>query len=64
MNGRELADSATALDPGLKVLFTSGYSENAIMRNGRLEPDMHLLGKPYRRQELALKVRKVLDAQP
>jgi PAS domain S-box-containing protein len=63
MNGRELADSATALDPGLKVLFTSGYAENAIMRDGRIEPGMHLLGKPYRRRELALKVRKVLDAE-
>jgi PAS domain S-box-containing protein len=62
MNGRELADSATKLYPGLKVLFTSGYSENAIMRQGRLEPGMHLLGKPYRQQELALKVRRVLDA--
>jgi PAS domain S-box-containing protein len=64
MNGWELADSAKALDPGLKVLFTSGYSENAILRNGRLEPGVHLLGKPYRRRELALKVRNVLDAQP
>ncbi|MGK2927472.1 MAG: PAS domain-containing protein, partial [Lysobacterales bacterium] len=64
MNGRELAEAATALEPGLKVLFTSGYSESAIVHDGRLEPGMHLLSKPYRRQELALKVRKVLDAEP
>ena len=61
MNGRELADAAVALEPKLKVLFTSGYSERAILRDGRLEPGMHLLGKPYRRKELAVKVRKVLD---
>jgi PAS domain S-box-containing protein len=63
MNGRELADAATALNPGLKVLFTSGNFERAIVRQGRLEPGVHLLNKPYRRQELALKVRKVLDAE-
>lgn len=64
MNGRELADAATALDPELKVLFTSGYTERAIVSNQRLEPGMHVLGKPYRRQELAQKVRNALDAEP
>jgi PAS domain S-box-containing protein len=60
MNGRELADAARALRPGLKVLFTSGYTENAIVRHGRLDPGIELLNKPYRREQLAEKVRKVL----
>lgn len=61
MNGRELADSAAVLRPGLRVLFTSGYTENAIVHHGRLDRGVHLLGKPYRRQDLAAKVRLVLD---
>ncbi|MET4702383.1 PAS domain S-box-containing protein [Constrictibacter sp. MBR-5] len=61
MNGRELADTARAMRPELKVLFTSGYSENAIIHHGRLDPGVELLGKPYRREQLAAKVRKVLD---
>lgn len=61
MNGRQLADRARELRPELKVLFTSGYTENAIVHHGRLDRGVHLLNKPYRRQELAAKVRKVLD---
>jgi hypothetical protein len=45
----------------MRVLFTSGYSENAIVHHGRLDRGVQLIGKPYRRQELALKVREVLD---
>ncbi|MBX3492116.1 MAG: PAS domain S-box protein [Parvibaculum sp.] len=63
MNGRQLADAAKALRPGLKVLFTSGYTENAIVHHGRLDRGVHLLSKPYRRQELAMKIRKVLDGK-
>jgi PAS domain S-box-containing protein len=61
MNGRELADKAHALYPSIKILFTSGYAENAIVHHGRLDPGVELLGKPYTRLELATKVRKVLD---
>lgn len=61
MNGRQLADLALTLRTGIKVLFTSGYTENAIVHHGRLDRGVHLLNKPYRRQELAAKVRKVLD---
>ncbi|OFE13746.1 hypothetical protein PHACT_11875 [Pseudohongiella acticola] len=64
MNGRRLADLALKLRPGIKVLFTSGYTENAIVHHGRLDRGVHLLNKPYRRQELAAKVRKVLDENP
>ena len=61
MNGRQLADRARTLRSDLPVLFTSGYTENAIVHHGRLDQGVHLLGKPYRRQDLAQKVRKVLS---
>lgn len=61
MNGRQLAEQATRLRPDLCVLYTSGYTENAITQQGRLEPGVHLLSKPYRRQDLAEKLRAVLD---
>jgi CheY-like chemotaxis protein len=61
MNGRELADQALRLRPEIKVLFTSGYTEQAIMHHGRLDPGVQLLSKPYRRQQLAEKVRLLLD---
>ncbi|MEX2367388.1 MAG: response regulator, partial [Pseudohongiellaceae bacterium] len=61
LNGRELAEQALSKHPSLKVLYTSGYTENAIVHHGRLDPGVELLSKPYRRGELALKVRKVLD---
>jgi len=62
MNGQELAEEAMRLHPGLRVLFTSGYTENAIMQQGRLKPGVLLLQKPYRRRELAEKIRLALDA--
>ena len=61
MNGRELADRAQSERPGLKVLYTSGYTQNAIIHQGRLDPGVTLLNKPYRRELLAELVRKVLD---
>lgn len=63
MNGKQLADEALKLRPALKVLFSSGYSENAIVHHGRLDAGVELLSKPYRLRELATKVRKVMDGQ-
>lgn len=63
MGGRELSEAALALRPDLKVLFTSGYTENSIVHNGKLDPGVELLSKPYRREQLALKLRKILDAK-
>ncbi|WP_179906254.1 PAS domain-containing hybrid sensor histidine kinase/response regulator [Rhabdonatronobacter sediminivivens] len=60
MNGRQVADAAQAIKPGLKVLYTSGYSENAIVHHGRLDPGVDLLSKPYRRSSLAAKLRMIL----
>ena len=47
--------------PQLKTLYTSGYTENTIIHQGRLDPGVQLLSKPYRRADLARKVRQVLD---
>lgn len=62
MNGPQLVEAAHRLRPGLPVLYTSGYTENAIVHQGRLDPDVFLLNKPYRRLELARKLRLVLTA--
>ena len=61
MSGRELAEQAVELIPQLKVLYTSGYTENAIVHHGRLDPGVQLLAKPFRRSELARKIRHLLD---
>ena len=58
---RELARKAQEMLPGLKVLYTSGYTQNAIVHNGKLDDDAFLLSKPYRRDELARKLRSVFD---
>ncbi|WP_148254963.1 ATP-binding protein [Aidingimonas lacisalsi] len=62
INGKELADRARAIRPTLKVLYTSGYTENAIVHQGRLDPGVLLLSKPYRHKELARTVRQALDS--
>jgi PAS domain S-box-containing protein len=64
MNGRQLADEACKRRAGLKVLFTSGYTENAIVHHGRLDPGVLLLAKPYRKQQLAQMIRAALSAEP
>ncbi len=61
INGPMLAKLAQAQRPGLKVLFTSGYSEDAIFHHGRLDQGVQLLSKPYRRNELARKLREVIE---
>jgi CheY-like chemotaxis protein len=60
MSGRLLAEEACKLRPGLKVLFTSGYTENAIVHHGRLDHGVLLLAKPYRKADLARMVRVAL----
>jgi CheY-like chemotaxis protein len=57
---RELALRAQELHPRIQVLFTSGYTQNAIVHNGRLDDGVQLLSKPYRRDELARKLRTLL----
>ncbi|WP_374939258.1 ATP-binding protein [Mesorhizobium sp. NBSH29] len=62
MNGRQLADAARKAKPDLKVLFTTGYTSNAVVHNGVLDQDAPMLQKPATLQQLAQKVRSVLDA--
>jgi CheY-like chemotaxis protein len=61
MNGRQLADEALRRRPGLKVLFTTGYTRNAIVHHGRLDPGVEMIGKPFTYQELGARIRAVLD---
>lgn len=60
MNGRELADAVKKRWPGMRVLYMSGYTENAIIHHGRLDRDAVLLQKPFRKKDLALKMREAL----
>ena len=60
VKSRDLANEAQKLRPGLPVLFTSGYTENAIVHHGRLDEGVQLLSKPYSRDDLARKIRGVL----
>jgi PAS domain S-box-containing protein len=62
LNGRELAAAASQLRPGLKVLYTSGYTEDAIFRGDRLDPSLVLIPKPYRKSDLARALRRALAA--
>ena len=61
MTGRELADAARALRPTLKVLYTTGYTANAVVHNGVIDHGVDLLPKPFRQEQLARKVRSILD---
>jgi CheY-like chemotaxis protein len=61
LNGRTLANEVRRTYPGLPVLFTTGYTRNAIVHQGRLDADVDLLNKPYTEQDLARKVREMLD---
>ncbi|HET7163445.1 MAG TPA: PAS domain S-box protein [Rhodanobacteraceae bacterium] len=61
LTGPKLAEAARVLRPGLPVLYTSGYTENAIVHHGRVDRGINLLHKPYRKPELAAKLRAVLD---
>jgi signal transduction histidine kinase/CheY-like chemotaxis protein len=61
MNGRQLSREVLKTRPGLAVLFTTGYTPNAIIHHGRVDPDVQLLSKPYTRDDLSHKIRHVLD---
>jgi len=62
MKGNELARRLTEIRPQLRVLFMSGYTENAIVHHGRLDDGVQLIGKPFQREQLARKVAAVLGA--
>jgi CheY-like chemotaxis protein len=63
VNGRQLAEQAQHQRPGPKVLFTTGYSRNAIVHQGRLDPGIAMIQKPITQEGLAARVRDLLDAR-
>jgi PAS domain S-box-containing protein len=60
LNGRQLANEILKIRPTMRVLFTSGYTENAIIHHGRLDEGVLLLAKPYRKSDMAIMIRKAL----
>jgi DNA-binding NtrC family response regulator len=62
-NGRKLADLAAKLRPDLRVLFTTGFTRNAVVHNGVLDHGVNFIAKPFTIDQLAEKVRSVLDAK-
>ncbi|NHN19412.1 hypothetical protein G6046_00270, partial [Bacillus amyloliquefaciens] len=63
MNGRQLADAARAGRPELKVLFITGYAENAVVGNGHLDPGMEVMTKPFTLDALAVRVQQMVAAK-
>ena len=63
MNGRELADTAREQRAELKVLVTTGYTRNAVVHNRVLDPGVAFISKPFGIDQLAVKVRQVLDGE-
>jgi two-component system cell cycle sensor histidine kinase/response regulator CckA len=64
MGGRELAERLVSLRPGLKVLYMSGYTENAIVHHGILNDDVGFLQKPFKVNMMITKIREILDSEP
>ena len=62
MNGRQVADQARVARPELKVLFITGYAENAVLSHGHLDPGMHVLTKPFSMEALASRVKDLIDS--
>src|SRR5204863_738176 len=61
MDGRQLAEEIARRHPGVKVLYMTGYTRNAIIHHGRLDPDIDLITKPFTADALARKIRRVLE---
>jgi CheY-like chemotaxis protein len=62
LNGRQVADAGRVLRPGLKVLFMTGYAENAAFASGFLEPGMAMITKPFAMEALAGRIRGIIEA--
>jgi CheY-like chemotaxis protein len=61
LNGRQVADAARALRPDLKVLFITGYAENAVLSHGHLDAGMHIMTKPFAMDALATRIRDLIE---
>jgi two-component system, NtrC family, sensor kinase len=64
VSARQLSDNIFKLRPDLPVLFTTGCTRNAVVRHGRLDPDVQLVNKPCKQRDLLRKVRELLDRKP
>ncbi len=62
INGRKLADEAARRRPNLKILYTTGYTRNAVVHNGVVDAGVELIGKPFTVEQLAAKIRAVLES--
>ena len=62
VNGRVLAERLAAISPAMRILFMSGYSDEAVYRHGEISPNAAFIEKPFTDRSLARKVREVLDA--
>ena len=60
LNGRQVADAGRAVRPGLRVLFITGYAENAVLGNGHLDPGMHVMTKPFAMEALAGRIKELI----
>jgi CheY-like chemotaxis protein len=60
LNGRQVADAARELRPDLKVLFITGYAENAVLSHGHIDAGMHVMTKPFAMEGLASRIRGLL----
>ena len=63
MNGRKLADAAAEIRPDLKVIFMTGFTKNAVVHNGVLDPGVNFLAKPFSLEELSAKIREVIETK-
>jgi signal transduction histidine kinase len=63
MNGRQIADAARQTRPGLKVLFITGYAENAVVGNGHLDKGMQVIAKPFEMDMLARKIKEIVQSR-
>jgi DNA-binding response OmpR family regulator len=61
MSGKEMVDVARVERPNLKVLFITGYADNAAITNGRLEPGMQVMSKPFSMDKLAARIRAIIE---
>jgi len=64
LNGRQLAETAISRYPGLRVLLTTGYADDALLRRGLVNPAMEMIAKPFTSVGLAAKIRSVLHHRP
>ena len=63
VNGRQMADAARQRRPDLRVLFITGYAENAAIGSGYLEPGMHVLAKPFAMETLTRRIKSIITAE-